>query len=63
MFAADDARRVLTVGQRWLRLVPAEPRAERWLLNQIVARPETLRRVAATKTAICRASVRSEAHI
>jgi hypothetical protein len=37
--------------------------AERRLLSQLIPRWETLRVVADKKTAICRAKVRSEAHI
>src|SRR5206468_1030892 len=50
----SDGRRVFTPGQRSRKWVRAVPIAERRFLNQIVARPKRLRRVAATKTAICR---------
>jgi hypothetical protein len=62
-FAADDASLVLSCGHRSLTSAPVEPIAERKLLNAIIARLEALRIVAITRTAICRARVRSEAHI
>src|SRR6185295_11213211 len=62
-FARDDAKPVLTSGHRSLKPAAAERMAECRSLNQLIARWETLRSVADTRTAICRARVRSEAHI
>src|SRR4051794_11816004 len=62
-FALDEARRVLTAGQRRLRPAPAEAIVEPSFFSQCAARLEAFRKVAATRIAICRASVLSDAQI
>src|SRR5206468_4261771 len=62
-FPGDEARRVLTDGQRSLRPAPAEAMVEPILFSRSAAPLQALRKLAAMRIAICRANVLSDANI